>query len=113
MQQETITRAQSQARSVSQAGVDLVRLAAFARRYLGNPAAPVQVEGYPLRGGLASAGVCRVRVRAGRASSRCRVANFVVKRTSGRDRREARVYEDPAEPVTGHCRTAPARGRIR
>lgn len=93
MRWESSTRPASQTRSASDAGLDPVRLGAFARRFLADPAGSFRLEVYPLRGGLASAGVFRVQVRAGHASSRWRVANFVVKRTSGPDRREIRVYE--------------------
>jgi hypothetical protein len=83
----------SRAWSVSRAGLGPVRLTAFARRHLGDAAAPLQLEVYPLRGGLESAGVFRVQVRSGSASSRRRTANFVVKRVSDRGRREVRAYE--------------------
>jgi hypothetical protein len=76
MRRETIMRPENQARSVSYAGLDPVRLAAFARRYLGESAGAFQLAVSPWLGGLASAGVFRVQVRAGRASSgwspRCR-----------------------------------------
>jgi hypothetical protein len=50
------------------------------------------LEVYPLPSGLEAAGVFRVQVRPADPSSR-RVANFVVKRTSGRGRRELQAYE--------------------
>jgi hypothetical protein len=93
MKRDTRDPLTSQASSLSRAGLDLVRLTAFARRHLGDAAAPVHLEAYPLRGGLESAGVFRVQVRSGGASSRRRTASFVVKRVSGRGRREVRAYE--------------------
>jgi hypothetical protein len=93
MRRDKFDRLASQAASVSHAGLDLVRLMAFARRYLGDAAAPLQLEAYPLRGGLETADVFRVQVRSITASCRRRTASFVVKRVSGRARREVQAYE--------------------
>jgi hypothetical protein len=88
----------SPTRPAPRQGLDPARLVAFVARAHGAPPDRVRLDVRPLRGGLRSAAVARVRARVVDGTGRARWLAFVVKRLDGAEMREATVYQSVLGP---------------
>jgi phosphotransferase family enzyme len=85
--------------SITPAGLDHDRLAAFVTRRAGEGIGDLRLEVHPLRGGLEAPAVAHVRARFLSTDGRRQTVTFVAKWVDGQATREAAIYEALLAPA--------------